>query len=86
MCLAAPAFDLATYLADVVRGRGGDLDAIEAVRKPLLAGYGSRPPALEWYLTAVVLIRSPHPFNRLAPGVAERVEGMVRTAEEVLAA
>jgi ATP-binding cassette subfamily B protein len=84
MCLAAPAFDLATYLADVVRGKGGDLAAIEAVRRPLLAGYGAGPPALEWYLAAVVLTRAPHPFHRLAPAWPERVGGMVRTAEQVL--
>jgi len=86
MCLAEPAFDVATYLADVVRGRSGDLAAIEDVREPLLAGYGERPPALDWHLAALVLTRAPHPFHRLAPGWPERVEGMVRTAEEVLAA
>jgi ABC-type multidrug transport system fused ATPase/permease subunit len=85
MCLAAAAYDVATYLADVVRGRGGDLGAIEAVRGPLLAGYGAAPPALEWYLAALVLTRAPHPFHRLAPAWPERVEGTVRTAEEVLA-
>ena len=31
MCLAAPALDLATYAADVVRGRDGDLEAVEAM-------------------------------------------------------
>jgi Ser/Thr protein kinase RdoA (MazF antagonist) len=86
VCLAAPALDLATYLADVVRGRGGDVSAIEAVCGPLLAGYGVRPPALEWYLAAVVLIRAPHPFHRFAPAWPQRVEGMVETAERVLAA
>jgi ATP-binding cassette, subfamily B, bacterial len=85
MCLAAPAFDLATYLADVVRGRGGDLAAIEAVREPLLAGYGERPAGLDWYVAALVLTRAPHPFHRLAPTWPERVEGTVRAAEEVLA-
>jgi energy-coupling factor transporter ATP-binding protein EcfA2 len=85
MCLAGAAYDVATYLADVVRGRGGDLGAIETVRGPLLAGYGAAPPALEWYLAALVLTRAPHPFHRLAPAWPERVEGTVRTAEEVLA-
>jgi ATP-binding cassette, subfamily B, bacterial len=86
MCLSAAAFDVATYLADVVRGRGGDLEAIEAVRTPLLAGYGACPAALDWYLSAVVLTRAPHPFHRLVPGWSERVEGTVRVAQEVLAA
>jgi ABC-type proline/glycine betaine transport system ATPase subunit len=86
MCLAAPAFDLATYLADVVRGRGGDVARIEAVRRPLLAGYGGPPADLEWYLAAVVLTRAPHPFHRFAPEWPARIEGMVKTAEGVLAA
>jgi hypothetical protein len=85
VCRAPPAFDLATYLADVARGRNGDLAAVDAVRRPLLAGYGARPPALEWYLAAVVLTRAPHAFQRGVPDWPERVEGMVRTAEDVLA-
>jgi len=85
MCLAAPAFDLATYLADVVRGRSEDLAAIAAVREPLLHGYGVPPPGLDWYLAAVVLTRAPHPFQRLLPGWPERVKGMVGVAEAVLA-
>jgi ABC-type multidrug transport system fused ATPase/permease subunit len=86
MCLAPAALDVATYLADVVRGRGADLEAIEQVRAPLLRGYGGCPPALAWHLAALVLTRAPHPFNRFVPAWPERVEGMVRTAEEVLAA
>jgi Ser/Thr protein kinase RdoA (MazF antagonist) len=85
MCLAAPAFDLATYLADVVRGRGDDLASIAAVREPLLHGYGARPPGLDWYLAAVVLTRAPHPFQRLLPGWPERVKRIVGVAEAVLA-
>jgi ATP-binding cassette, subfamily B, bacterial len=85
MCLAAPALDLATYLADVVRGRGGDGQRVAEVREPLLAGYGVDPVGLEWYLAAVVLLRAPHPFHRFTPSWPERIDGMVRTAEEVLA-
>jgi ATP-binding cassette, subfamily B, bacterial len=85
MCLSSPAFDLATYLADVVRGRGDDLAAIEAVRGPLLAGYGGCPPALDWHLAAAVLMRAPHPFHRLTPAWPERVAGIVGVSEAVLA-
>lgn len=85
MCLAAPALDLAAYLADVVRGRDGDLDAVEAVRAPLLRGYGGCPPALEWHVAAVTLTRASHPFQRYVPGWPERVENMVAAAEAVLA-
>jgi Phosphotransferase enzyme family len=84
VCTAAPAYDPATYLADVVRGSAEDLGAIEAVREPLLTGYGARPPALEWYLAAVVLARAPHPFQRFVSAWPKRVRGMIQSAEEVL--
>jgi hypothetical protein len=86
ICLAAPALDLVTYMADVVRGRCEDKDALAVVRKQLLGGYGARPPALDWHLAAVVLARSAHAFQRADPSWEERVRGMVRTAEDVLAA
>ncbi|HEX6025482.1 MAG TPA: phosphotransferase, partial [Solirubrobacter sp.] len=84
MCLAPPALDLATYAADVVRGRGEDADAIGAVLEPLLDGYGSRPETLDWHLSAAILTRAAHPFHRQVPAWRERVEAMVITAEERL--
>jgi hypothetical protein len=86
MALAAPALDLATYAADVVRGREGDLDAVAAVLEPLLAGYGARPHALDWHLTAAILERTAHPFQRQLPGWPERTEAMVAAAEAASAA
>jgi hypothetical protein len=80
-CLAPPALDLATYLADVVLRE----EEIEAVRRPLLAGYGGEPPELGWHMAAVVLTRAPYPFQRLVPAWPERVQEIVRAAEEVLA-
>ena len=78
---APPALDLATYAADVVRGRAGDLEAVERVLEPLLAGYGEpaggarlapggRDPRAR---------RPPVP----APGARwpERVDAMVAAAE-----
>jgi Phosphotransferase enzyme family len=85
VCLAPAALDLATYLADVVRGRDGDRDALEAIREALFTGYGAPPPALDWHLAAVVVARSAHPFQRAVRGWAERAESMLRTAEEALA-
>jgi Phosphotransferase enzyme family len=84
VCLAPPALDLATYLADVARGGANDVAAIERVAEPLLAGYGEHPPGLEWHLAAVLVARAPHAFQRLVPGWPERVAGMVETAEAVL--
>lgn len=85
MCLAPPALDLGSYLADVVRGRDGDLAALDAVRGPLLRGYGDLPPALDWYVSAVALTRASHPFQRYVPSWPDRVEKMVAAAEAVLA-
>ena len=82
MCLAAPALDLATYAADVVRGRDGDLEAVHAVLERCSTGYGGRPEALDWHLAAAILGRAAHPFHRQVPGWPERVEAMVAAAED----
>jgi ABC-type multidrug transport system fused ATPase/permease subunit len=84
LCLAPPALDLATYAADVVRGRGGDDAAIAAVLDPLIDGYGGPPPDLEWHLATAILTRAAHPFQRQADGWKNRVREMVATAEAVL--
>ena len=77
ICLAAPALDLASYAADVVRGRDGDGEALADVLGPLLDGYGSRPEALGWHLRAAILARAAHPFHRQVEGWRQRVEAMV---------
>jgi ATP-binding cassette, subfamily B, bacterial len=84
MCRAAPALDVATYAADVVRGRDSDVDALHAVLEPLLDGYGSRPAALRWHLAAAILGRAAHPFHRQVEDWQQRVDAMVGAAEEVL--
>ena len=71
VCLAATALDLAAYLADVARGHADDLRGDRAVERPLLNGYGSRPPALDWYLAVAVLSRAPWPFQRAVPAWRE---------------
>jgi ATP-binding cassette, subfamily B, bacterial len=81
LCRADPALDLATYAADVVRGRDRDLEAVHAVLAPLLDGYGGRPPGLEWHLSAAILERAAHPFHRQVARWPERVEAMVAAAE-----
>jgi aminoglycoside phosphotransferase (APT) family kinase protein len=85
MCLAAPALDLATYAADVVRGRDSDLAAVDEVLDGLLAGYGERPEALGWHLRAAILGRVAQPFHRQFPAWPDRVDAMLRAAEEARA-
>ncbi|HWM08994.1 MAG TPA: ATP-binding cassette domain-containing protein, partial [Solirubrobacteraceae bacterium] len=84
MCVAPAALDLATYAADVVRGRPGDLERVHAVLEPLLEGYGARPEALDWHLAAAVLGRAAHPFQRQVPYWRERAEATVAVAEACL--
>ena len=81
MCLAAPALDIATYAADVVRGRDRDLALVRDVVEAMLDGYGQRPEALDWHLSAAILGRAAHPFHRQVPHWPERVEAMVAAAE-----
>jgi hypothetical protein len=83
MCVAPAALDLATYAADVARGRPGDVAHIEAVLAPLLEGYGRYPEHLDWYLRSAILCRATHPFRTQARNWAERVTAMVAAAEEV---
>lgn len=84
LCLADPALDLATYAADVVRGRAADLESVQRVLDRLLDGYGGRPAALEGHLAAAILGRAAHPFQRQLPGWPERVDAMVAAAEASL--
>ena len=81
LCRAAPALDLATFAADVARGRDDDGAAIDAVLAALLAGYGARPAALDWHLAAALLARSAHPFQRQVPGWPERTVAMLGAVE-----
>ena len=82
MCLAAPALDLATYAADVVRGRDADLDAVaevlDAAARRLRRAARRRSTGT---CRAAILGRAAHPFHRQLPGWPERVEAMLRAAE-----
>ncbi|MGH3343409.1 MAG: ABC transporter transmembrane domain-containing protein [Carbonactinosporaceae bacterium] len=84
MCKAPAALDVATYAADVVRGREDDLERVLAVLEPLCGSYGGTPDGIEWYLSTAVLCRATHPFRAQAPDWRERVRAMVRVAGEVL--
>jgi ABC-type multidrug transport system fused ATPase/permease subunit len=84
LCRAAPALDLATYAADLVRGRDEDSAALEAVLDGLLSGFGAPPAALDWHLAAAVLGRAAHPFQRQVPDWPERTERMLDAAEACL--
>jgi aminoglycoside phosphotransferase (APT) family kinase protein len=84
-CLAAPGLDVASYAANLVSGRPGDLGRADAALDALLDGYGERPEALEWHYAASLLRRAPSPFRLHKKRWPERLESIVAAAEEVLA-
>jgi ATP-binding cassette subfamily B protein len=82
--LAPPALDAATYVAYIVRGEPAQVDAGAGVLEALLAGYGSRPDGLSWYLATMILRRAPRPFRYFEPEWPQRVEAMLDAAEDAL--
>ena len=78
---AAPARDLATYVAHAVSHE--DVEP-GAVLDGLLAGYGTRPDGLAWYVSASILRRAERPFRSLTEDWPARVEELVDAAEGAL--
>ena len=81
VCVAAPARDLAAYAAHAATHDGDDP---EAVLDQLVAGYGSRPEGLRWYLSASLLRRAERPFRTLVEDWPARVEELVDAADRAL--
>jgi aminoglycoside phosphotransferase (APT) family kinase protein len=79
--LAAPARDLATYAAHAATHDDGEA---ATVLDALLEGYGARPDALRWYLSASLLRRAERPFRVLEEDWPDRVEQLVDAAEAAL--
>jgi len=80
-CRAAPARDLATYVAHAVtREDAAPAEVLDA----LLAGYGRRPEGLAFYVSAMLLRRAERPFHRLEEDWPARVEQLVEAAERAL--
>jgi ATP-binding cassette, subfamily B, bacterial len=80
-CRAAPARDLATYAAHAASRENADPGA---VLEDVLAGYGGRPDALQWYLAANLLRLAERPFRALEEDWPARVEELVAAAERTL--
>jgi Phosphotransferase enzyme family len=85
LAMAPAALDLAGYAADLIAGRHGDLAGARTTLDSLLAGYGSRPDGLAWYLAALTLRRAPNSFRLWKSRWPERLESMIAAADEVLA-
>jgi hypothetical protein len=83
-CLAPAALDAASYAANVVGGREGDLGHARHALDALLGGYGARPAHLDWYLAALLLRRARNPFRLHKRRWPKRIAHMLAAAEEVL--
>ena len=84
MGAAAPAHDLASFAANRVSGRPGDLDEALLVLEAICEGYGSRPPALEWHLAVAILRRIGTAFRNQKKDWPERTARIVDAAERAL--
>jgi phosphotransferase family enzyme len=82
-CLAPRALDVASYAANLVSGRPGDLARADAALAALLDGYGARPEGLHWYLAASLLRRAPSPFRLHKKRWIYRTEAIIGAAEAV---
>jgi hypothetical protein len=81
---APPALDLANYAGHLIPKDAPDLSAALTVLDGLVAGYGRRPPWLEWYLAASILRRARVPFRNFERDWPEQTEAMVGAAEAAL--
>lgn len=84
ICAAPAALDFSSYAAHLVNGGSDELDGARRALDDLVAGYGSRPSDLAWYVTTSILRRAPFPFRFLERDWPARMEQMVADAQEAL--
>ncbi|MDX6359282.1 MAG: ATP-binding cassette, subfamily er 10 [Nocardioidaceae bacterium] len=84
LCIAAPAYDLASFAAHVAYGHADEMELVTATLDSLLAGYGSRPAGLAWFLATCLLRRAPVAFRYQDEQWPDAVASMVRSAREAL--
>lgn len=84
LCRAAAAYDLACFASHAVFGRLGDREVLDTTVDSLVRGYGTRPPGLEWYLSACLLRRAAVPFRFQDEHWPEAATQLVHLAREVL--
>ncbi len=83
VALAPRALDLASYPANLVSGRNGDLERAQEALDALLDGYGTAPRSLDWHLAAALLRRCDRPFRRLKSRWDDRTGLLLDITEEV---
>jgi hypothetical protein len=84
LCLAPPAFDVASYAANLMSGRVEDFNEMTAVRDRLVEVYPESAEGLEWYLAAMILRRLDRPVRRLKRDWNQRTDIILASAERLL--
>lgn len=84
LCLASPAFDLASFAAHVAFGRKDEMELLTTALDSLILGYGSRPAGLEWWLSNCLLRRASVPFRCQDEQWAGAVTNLVGSARKAL--
>jgi hypothetical protein len=84
MCLAHPAYDPAKFAASQVNGKSRNLDDAFQALDDLLAGYGRRPPDLEWHVATHILRRASKPFRYFRPNWPQRIDEMIAAAGSLM--
>jgi hypothetical protein len=86
LCAAAPAYDPASYAANLVAGRAGDLDAARAVLTAFRQRLGIVDAAeLDWYLAAMVARRLDRGLRRYKREWPERTNRLIDAADTLTA-
>jgi hypothetical protein len=83
-CQAPAALDVASFAANVMSGRTGDVENADAVLDELLA-WGAPPPAVEWHYAVALLRRCDRPFRRLKKRWPDKATAVLDHAETVCA-
>lgn len=85
LCRAPAGLDLGAFAANLVSGREGDLADARVALTSLVAGYGARPPDLDWWLAACLLRRLDRGLRRWKRDWPARTERLLGDAETVAA-
>ena len=84
LCASSPSLDLASYAANLIRGRSGDLARAREALAVLLDAYGDPPPDLTWHFAAATLRRTPSPFRSWKKHWPDRLESILCSADDIL--
>ncbi|MEZ5376098.1 MAG: aminoglycoside phosphotransferase family protein [Acidimicrobiales bacterium] len=85
LALAPVGFDLASYAANLVAGRKGDLDDADGVLEALRSAAGEPMPDLDWLYAVCLLRRLDRPIRRYKRRWSSRIDRLLHDVEVVIA-